>query len=206
MYNLVVLRRLRWHGFLTLPLLPIYGFSALGIVLLVTPYIHNPFFVFVAAVVVVSVIEYLTSVVLQYVFRVRLWDYTDWPYDLQGRISLFSSLGFGALGLMVAYVLQPALELVTSGFARTSLTIVMLIVFGLVLIDFINSTASLARLRVDLTRLPGSLDDIQEHLAQRIHDLSASNKRARAAFIRWQRYNMRQLRRAFPRITPMRRK
>jgi uncharacterized membrane protein len=100
-------RQLHWHGFLRVPLLPIYGFSAIAILLFVQPYIDNPFLVFLAGAFVVSLIEFFTGLVLDKFFHLRLWDYRDMPLNIMGYTDLYTSLGFGMMSLFLVYVVQP---------------------------------------------------------------------------------------------------
>ncbi len=205
-YNITLSHRLHWRGFLTMPLLPIYGFSSLGIIMYVEPNIHNPFFVFIASMLVATAVELVTSVVLGKLFHVRLWDYAEWPYNFQGRVSLLSSLGFGGLGLLLVYVLHPMVAAALALVGNTALAIIAAIIFGVLLLDYINSTFSLVRLSVEFNRFSESLDDILASLGDRINILQSSNKKMLARFTAWQRYNLKQLRRAFPGITALKRR
>lgn len=195
LFNLVMYRRVRLHGFLTLPLLPIYGFSALAIVALVYPHIENPFLVFVTTAALVTSVEYLTSLALETLFRIRLWDYTEWPLDFYGRVSFFSSLGFGVLGLFLLYIAQPFFSAAIANVPWLIVVVTGWALCFLVLIDFGNQVSALVRLR----RADGSLDDIMLRLEQSIDGFTTQGRRARAWFDRWYGFNLRHLRRAFPR-------
>lgn len=191
----------KWHlsGFLTLPLLPIYGFSALGIVLLVQPYVHNPVSVFLLAATIVTIIEYSTSFALEKVFHIKLWDYSNWPANVQGRIGLFSSLGFGFMGLVVVYVLHPWMANIVDTLPSMLATVVAYILLGLFVIDYINSTISLVRLRTTSNKLvSGSLDDLQQYIESQISELRERRQKTRLAIDRWYHYNIRRIRRAYP--------
>ena len=109
-FSAVVHQRLHLQGFLALPLLPIYGFGALGILAATSPYADNPVMVFFSAVVVATLLELITSTFLLKAFNLRLWDYTKWPLNYKGKVSVLSSLGFGVLGLFLLYVVQPFMQ------------------------------------------------------------------------------------------------
>ncbi len=198
LFNLVVHKRWRLHGYLTMPLLPIYGFSAVGIMLLAGPYRDNPLFVAIVAMSVVTVVEYITSLVLERVFRIHLWDYSDWPFNIAGRVSLVSSLGFGCMGLLVVYGVEPFVASLAVA-APSWVVVIAYIVLGLVIVDFLNATSSLLRLRISMRRVLASLDDAQSRLELRMSALREKRRRFRVALDVWYRYNLRHLRRAFPR-------
>lgn len=150
LFTAIVDHKLHLQGFLALPLLPIYGFGALGILAATYPYANNPFMVFISAVVVASLLELITSTFLLKMFNLRLWDYARWPLNYKGKISLLSSLGFGVLGLLLLYVIQPIMEHAVSYVPHEALTTVGLVLFVVILIDYIFSTNALAKTKMQL--------------------------------------------------------
>lgn len=197
-FNRVVSKIWRWHGYLTLPLLPIYGFSALGILLLVQPYIHNPALVFIAAAAIVNLIEFITSYILEKVFHLKLWDYSDWPLNIGGRVSLFSALGFGFMGLVLVYVLQPSVVHLISQMPEVAINILALALSVLFIIDYLNSTASIIRLRADKGNWSASFSGMQKNLERRIAMLRQERRKFRVAIDQWYRINLDRLNRAYP--------
>lgn len=122
------------RGFFMGPYCPIYGTG--GVLLLVlSPYKDSPFLVFILSIVICSIIEYLTSYILEMIYRVRWWDYSDRMFNLNGRVCLFNSICFGLLGmLMVSYLNPVFLNLITS-LSDTILTIIALTILIITLID-----------------------------------------------------------------------
>lgn len=108
------LRSRKWQarGFLYGPICPIYGFGALGGVCLVEFFsaegiVPEWWQVFLVSVAASAILEYFTSWGLEKLFHAYWWDYSKVPLNLNGRISLPTSLGFGVAGLLVFYVLAP---------------------------------------------------------------------------------------------------
>ena len=122
------------RGFFMGPYCPIYGTG--GVLLLVlSPYKDSPFLVFILSIVICSIIEYLTSYILEMIYKVRWWDYSDRMFNLNGRVCLFNSICFGLLGmLMVSYLNPVFLNLITS-LSDTILTIITLTILIITLID-----------------------------------------------------------------------
>ena len=114
------------RGFFMGPYCPIYGTG--GVLLLVlSPYKDSPFLVFTLSIVICSIIEYLTSYILEMIYKVRWWDYSNRMFNLNGRVCLFNSICFGLLGmLMVSYLNPVFLNLITS-LSDTILTIIVAI-------------------------------------------------------------------------------
>ena len=107
----------RWEnrGFFYGPVCPIYGTGAVGISAVMSlagssrVTLEN-WQIFAISVVGSAVLEYITSWALEKMFHAVWWDYSKLPFNLHGRISLFTSLGFGLGGLLVVYVIAPFTE------------------------------------------------------------------------------------------------
>ena len=56
---------------------------------------------------IATVIEYLTSYVLEKLFHAKWWDYSKAPYNLNGRIAIIPSMFWGFLTLFLFDVLEP---------------------------------------------------------------------------------------------------
>lgn len=101
------------RGFLFGPLCPIYGVACiLGVGLLEYLELNNiPMLkwwqIFLLSMVVSAVLEYVISYALERLFNARWWDYSDVPFNLNGRISLPTAAGFGVGGLVVMYYIAP---------------------------------------------------------------------------------------------------
>jgi len=159
-------RHLQNRGFLTGPFLPIYGIGAIALVLLVQPYVDNPFLVFLASVVITSALEFFTHLVLDKVFHIKLWDYSARPFNLQGRICLQNSLLFGGLGLLLLYVIHPAAAMLLGSLPHSAAIALAFTLLGILIIDTANSIRSLAKVRPVLDKLKGTLAEAHTHIEQ----------------------------------------
>lgn len=95
------------RGFMIGPVCPIYGVVSLMDWYLLHE-IQSPFKVFLVAFLVCSALEFITSWVLEKLFKARWWDYSNYPFNLNGRISLYSSTLFGLAGLLLVTIVHPA--------------------------------------------------------------------------------------------------
>jgi uncharacterized membrane protein len=107
----------KWEnrGFLFGPVCPIYGTGAIAISAVMSLTAQNSielsaWQIFLISVVGSAVLEFVTSWVLEKTFHALWWDYSKLPFNIQGRISLFTSLGFGVAGLLIVYYIAPATE------------------------------------------------------------------------------------------------
>ncbi|MBO4445500.1 MAG: putative ABC transporter permease [Clostridia bacterium] len=114
-YCTIKTRRWQNRGFLYGPIIPIYGFGAVIISIFVNVAADNrvttPVWkVFLVSMIGSAILEFATSWGLEKIFHARWWDYSSWPLNLDGRISLFTSMGFGLAGVLIIYAIKPIAE------------------------------------------------------------------------------------------------
>ncbi len=95
------------RGFLHGPLCPIYGFGGLSILLLPQKLYSTWFLLFCASMLFGTVVEYISSWILEKLFHTRWWDYSHYKFNIHGRVCLLNSLLFGALGVLIIHFVQP---------------------------------------------------------------------------------------------------
>lgn len=97
------------RGFLIGPYCPIYGCGALLITFLLKKYTEDPLTLFIMAILVCGILEYLTSYLMEKIFKARWWDYSQKKFNINGRVCLDTIVIFGLLGLFIMYVSNPFL-------------------------------------------------------------------------------------------------
>lgn len=97
------------RGFLNGPYCPIYGSGALLDVLILGR-IENPFLLFILGVLVTCSLEYLTSYVMEKLFKARWWDYSDKKFNIGGRVCLLGAVVFGLFSVVLIKLLHPAVR------------------------------------------------------------------------------------------------
>ena len=98
------------RGFLIGPYCPIYGFAALTMIFLWKGYLNAPFTLFILITLTAAILEYITSFILEKIFKTRWWDYSNYKFNINGRICLETMIPFGFAGLILMYVLNPFFE------------------------------------------------------------------------------------------------
>ncbi len=127
------------RGFLIGPYCPIYGVAALLMIFLLNRYINDPIALFIMSTVICSVIEYMTSYVMQKIFKARWWDYSKKKFNLNGRICLTYSVFFGLLGLLVMYILNPFFSNLLTKIPKIILIVIATVLMIIFLTDLIVS-------------------------------------------------------------------
>lgn len=122
------------RGILYGPWLPIYGFGAL-MVLYIALNVNNPAQIFVISAASCGLLEYMTSFVMEFIWKMRWWNYTG-AFNVNGRINLLVIMVFGIIGLIFYYFIVPRLGWIKSHLVIPSQYVVMFFV-GLLIIDFV---------------------------------------------------------------------
>lgn len=131
------------RGMLLGPILPIYGFVSLFDWYLLSS-IQNIFLLFAAAAIICSLFELLVSVFLESVFHKRWWDYSYYPLNFHGRISVPSAMFFGFAGVLLVDIIHPSLlSFIITYISYDTLKLLDFIIFILVFADIVITSAGL---------------------------------------------------------------
>ncbi len=113
-YCYIPKKKFQNRGFLYAPICPIYGFGALGILLplyLVKPdfdyNLGDIWLVLIAGFFISSILEYITSYVMEKLFHMRWWDYSHYKFNINGRVCLLNSSLFTLLTILIVYLGHP---------------------------------------------------------------------------------------------------
>lgn len=152
------------RGFLIGPYLPIYGSSCVLMYLFLYKYQDDPFTLFVMCCFICSIMEFLTSLILEKIFKVRWWDYSHKRFNLEGRICLSNSILFGLGGLLIFYIINPLILPIFDLMSKNTLIILTLILMAIFIIDLIISIVVLVELKVSSIRF--SKKDVSSELIE----------------------------------------
>lgn len=124
------------RGFLHIPVLPIYGVFAFLMIPLFKK--HNGWLtVFFGGMISTTLLELGASYIIEWILNDSLWDYSSWDFNFQGRISLYSSLIFGAMSIILIKLVYPLVKTIHQK-APSWVTCFLGTAFALILIsDFI---------------------------------------------------------------------
>jgi len=95
------------RGFLCGPVIPIYGFGALLILLTLFRYYEDPVVVFVFGVIITSALEYFVSFLLEKIFHNKWWDYSSEKFWMILALILFILIVLDTIySVVIAYNLR----------------------------------------------------------------------------------------------------
>ena len=137
--KLIQYKRFINRGFLIGPYCPIYGYGALLITFLLRKYVDDPIVLFVMSVLICGILEYITSYIMEKIFKARWWDYSKRKFNLNGRICLGTIIPFGILGLLIMYIFNPFILEKLENLPEIVLNILSISLFVVYIVDNIIS-------------------------------------------------------------------
>lgn len=98
------------RGFLHGPLIPIYGFAAVSILLATIRFREHTAAVYVMGALTATLFELVTGTAMEQIFKVKYWDYSNVPLNYKGHIALPISLFWGFLAVILVEVIHVPVE------------------------------------------------------------------------------------------------
>ena len=148
------------RGFLNGPVCPIYGCGMVGVLIILLPVKNNVWLLFLGGMIICSTVELFGGWILDKIFHMRWWDYSEKPFNIGGYICLPFSIMWGfAVVFAVQFVHTPIMFLVKKmpDMGKLVLIIFFVIIFT---VDMIVTLKNLIGIKKSL----GQLDLIAEEL------------------------------------------
>lgn len=149
------------RGFMRGPFLPLYGSGAIMMLVVSAPFQHNIVLTYVAGCIGATLLEYITGVTMEALFKVRYWDYSDQPFNFQGHVCLGTSLSWGFLTILMTRVIHKPIEGLLYMIPEGLLTVIVFILTVCIAGDFALSF----RAALDIRDILLAMEKIKEEMA-----------------------------------------
>lgn len=156
------------RGFLRLPLLPLYGSGAILMLFLSLPVKGNLILVFLSGMAGASVLEYLTGYIMERLFKMKYWDYSNNPFNINGYVCLGTSIAWGFLTILLTEVVHRPLEWIVLQLSEVTCILLVAGIGILFIYDTIQSTKAaldLGTVLESLTKIRAELEEVQVQMA-----------------------------------------
>ena len=154
------------RGFLRGPLLPIYGSGAIIILFATLPVAGNLMLVWLLGMLAATALEYVTGAVMEALFKVRYWDYSDKKCNLNGYICLSSSIAWGFFSILLVKFIHPPIAHLLSDVPAWLVDPLALVLTAAFTVDVVQSVQAALDLREVLAKLTEENEDLRR-LAKR---------------------------------------
>ena len=176
-YVFIKTRKFINRGFLLGPYCPIYGFGGIIIIIYLSQYKDNLLTVFIMSMVLCSILEYITSFLMEKLFNTRWWDYSNKKFNLNGRICGYNSLLFGIASIIVLYLINPIITDTIKNLNTTTLCIISSIGLIIFLTDTIISCNIINKLKSTVKNIDIKSKDSTTEITKMVREtLKASHK------------------------------
>lgn len=138
-YCSIKAKHLVYRGFLLGPYCPVYGFGVTAVLLLVPEHSGSLLNLYFNVVVIVTIIEYITSWLLEKLFNMSLWNYSNVPMNIDGRVAVPVSLFWGVGCVLLIKVINPNVQDVIHDFISATSGIGPIIIFVIFMADVIST-------------------------------------------------------------------
>lgn len=172
-YAAVKEKRFVNRGFLNGLICPVYGVGVSAVLLLLEPFENNLVILYVASVIIVTLIEGLTGFALDKIFHHKWWDYSGQPFNIGGYVCPIFSLVWGVACIFIVKVFQPLVYRVAEALPH-ALGVALIVVLSIVTFADLYVTASgilkfNKRLEM-MERIASELRDISDKMGSNIYE------------------------------------
>ena len=156
------------QSFLYGPFCGIYGVGAVVMILGLQRFQKNNYTLFAGGFVIGSLIEYIISFIGEWFFHIKWWDYSEMPFNINGRICVWFSLFWGMLAIYLMAHVNPKVDHFLDKIKPNILKTVTIILTILIFIDFVITGFALKMFYVRLVNnyhldIQGVEDYIEEY-------------------------------------------
>lgn len=166
-YKSILEKKLINSGFLFGPICPIYGFGAIIMYLFLEDVSNKPILTFCLGFVVLSLWEYVVGFFLEKVFHTKYWDYSEYRFNLQGRVCLLNSIFWGILGMLFIDVINP---IVTSMLYQVDTNLILYIDIAVYIVLIIDMTISIINI-FSITEKLKYVDELNISIKEKIDEI-----------------------------------
>ena len=176
-------------GFCVGPYLPLYGFGLCILYLiaslerfnLITDPFWNKAVLFIFMALCMTAIEYIAGILCLRIWKVRLWDYSKQPGNIQGIICPQFSLIWAALGAAYYFLIHPYILGALDWLSRNlAFSFFIGLFYGVFLVDVVYSTQLVAKIKQFAEK--NEVIVKYESLKAYIHTRHTENKQKRRFF------------------------
>lgn len=160
-------RRFVNRGFMRGPFLPIYGSGGIMMLVVSMPFQDNVILTYIAGCIGATLLELVTGIAMEALFKVRYWDYSDQKFNYKGHICLSSTIAWGFLTILMTEFLHKGVERVVFALPQVLVTVGTVIISCWMLVDMtlsVKAALDLRDLLIALEKAKEEMERIQKRL------------------------------------------
>ncbi len=160
------------RGFLMGPICPVYGVGAIIITGVLYRYSNDFLVIFGLSVLMCGCLEYFTSYLMEKIFHARWWDYSNFKYNINGRICLDTLILFGLAGILIFKLTNPLFDYLIFNNISNDVLNIICIVFGIILtLDIVFSFIIINKIKDISTIAQKENKDNTEDISKKVREI-----------------------------------
>ena len=173
-YTFITDKKIVNRGFLIGPYCPIYGVGCLLIIILLKKYTDDFIVLFIMSMLICSLLEYLTSYVMEKLFNARWWDYSNRKFNINGRVCLETLIPFGIFGSLILLVVNPFVVSIFNKIPDNIFKVITILFFIIFVIDEVVSYIIINKLNISTSEI--TIDNTEE-ITQKVKEYISKNSK-----------------------------
>ncbi len=149
------------RGFMRGPFLPLYGSGAIMMLVASMPFQSNLLLTYIAGCIGATLLEYVTGVTMEALFKMRYWDYSNQKFNFQGHICLTSTLAWGGLTILMTRVVHKPVERLVLDIPSGILSAAVFLLTICLVADFTLSFRAAIDLRDILVKMEAAKEELE---------------------------------------------
>lgn len=152
------------RGFLIGPYCPIYGCGVVLITILLQKYHNDIPATFFLSMMICGTLEYVTSYIMEKIFKARWWDYSSRKFNINGRICLETLIPFGIAGTAITMWVNPFFL----KYVNMVPAIAMHIILGMLSVIFIVDVSVSFKVILNLKEMSKEFKDNTDEISDKV--------------------------------------
>lgn len=148
------------RGFLLGPFLPLYGCGAVMMLFVSIPFHRSLILTFIAGCIGATALEYVTGVLMESLFKVRYWDYSNRKFNFRGHICLAATMAWGVFTVLLTRVIHKPIEGILFQAPYEVIRVITIVLSIYMVADFTLSFKT----AIDLRNVLINMDHIKEEM------------------------------------------
>lgn len=178
------------RGFLRGPYIPIYGCAVVTIVFTMGIFNnmnHDNVVTILIQIIYMALItaswEFVTSWLLEKMFKTRWWDYSSHKFNIQGRVSLYVTVFFGLGGYALYRFVLPMLDNIYNVIAVNQVTIILSLFYLFFTIDSVVTIIELFKTKNIISQINRISKELSNKAEGRYKEFQVQYHRSKKDFI-----------------------
>ena len=149
------------RGFCHGPWIPLYGVGACLLVFFAHGHEGNYLYLFLLGFFGGTILELITGLLMNHIFHMRWWDYSQNPLNFHGYICFFASIGWGIMAIFLMQVVHKFVSSIPADWSYLTFVVIDTMLYTLFVEDVVFSVIAALEIRERLGRLARNSEEIQ---------------------------------------------